>query len=67
MNQDLEHNNTFPHSIESDEIQSLIAQSKARVSESFEKGSDKIRGSKIPLTSFKQIRWNYIEACCSLC
>lgn len=39
MNQDLEHNNTFPHSIESDEIQSLIAQSKARVSESFEKGS----------------------------
>jgi adenylate cyclase len=35
----LQHNNTFPQSIESEEIQSLIAQSKTRVLESFEKGS----------------------------
>jgi adenylate cyclase len=35
----LQHNNTFPQAIESEEIQSLIAQSKTRVLESFEKGS----------------------------
>jgi adenylate cyclase len=35
----LQHNNTFPQAIESKEIQSLIAQSKTRVLESFEKGS----------------------------
>jgi adenylate cyclase len=35
----LQHNNTFPQAIESEEIQSLIAESKNRVLESFEKGS----------------------------
>jgi adenylate cyclase len=35
----LQHNNTFPQAIESEEIQSLIAESKTRVLESFEKGS----------------------------
>jgi adenylate cyclase len=35
----LQHNNTFPQTIEREEIRSLIAQSKTRVSESFEKGS----------------------------
>jgi adenylate cyclase len=35
----LQHNNTFPQTIEGEEIRSLIAQSKTRVSESFEKGS----------------------------
>jgi adenylate cyclase len=35
----LQHNNTFPQTIGSEEIQSLIAQSKTRVLESFEKGS----------------------------
>ena len=35
----MQHNNTFPQAIESEEIQSLIAESKTRVSESFEKGS----------------------------
>ena len=35
----MQHNNTFPQAIESEEIQSLIAESKTRVLESFEKGS----------------------------
>lgn len=35
----MQHNNTFPQTIEREEIRSLIAQSKTRVSESFEKGS----------------------------
>jgi adenylate cyclase len=35
----LQHNNTFLQTIEGEEIRSLIAQSKTRVSESFEKGS----------------------------
>jgi adenylate cyclase len=35
----LQHNNTFPQFIESAELQSLIAQSKTRVLDSFEKGS----------------------------
>jgi adenylate cyclase len=35
----LQHNNTFPQFIESVELQSLIAQSKTRVLDSFEKGS----------------------------
>jgi adenylate cyclase len=35
----LQHNNTFPQIIKSEEIKSLIAQSKTRVLESFEKGS----------------------------
>lgn len=35
----MQHNNTFPQTIEGEEIRSLIAQSKTRVSESFEKGS----------------------------
>ena len=35
----MQHNNTFPQFIESAELQSLIAQSKTRVLESFERGS----------------------------